>query len=345
MAGTKDPLLRCLALLQLIPRAPARSSTTTLLAKLKDRGYDIDLRSLQRDLSRLAGEFPITCHDDERPFQWSFDRSANLDLPRQDTPTALALYLAESHLRHLMPQGVMQQLAPQFRAAREHLQGLEHNHLAQWPQRVRAIPNGQALLPADIAPEVWMAVSEALVGQRQLRVNYLSRSKGEHKTLRLHPLSLVSRHAVSYLVSMADDYEDLRHFALHRIQRAEVLDVPARQSSDHDIDGYIAAGAFGMRRSEADVELLADVHPQTAWMLRETPLSLTQELTLLPDHADGWYRLRVRLPDSQETIWWILGLNSRIRVLEPVFWVNDVLANLGMVLDLYNLKINDVGCF
>lgn len=341
MAKPKDPLLRLIALLQLIPRSPGRRSTTTLQEMLKDKGFEIDVRSLQRDLNRLVEQdFPIERHEETRPYQWSYKECAQLNLPQQDTPTALTLHLVDSHLRHLLPQSVMQQLAPQFRAARDHLDKLTQNQLARWPRRVRAIPNGQALIPAEIQPQVWIAVSEALVGQRQLRVSYRSRSKGgEAKTLRLHPQSLVSRHAVSYLVAMADDYEDLRHFALHRIEQADVLeDAPARQRDDHDIDAYIAAGAFGTPRSgagqENGVELVADVDAQTAWLLRETPLAPGQALAPLPDRGD-WHRLRVQLPDNQETLWWILGLNSRIRVHAPAHWVADIRAHLEATLRLY----------
>lgn len=285
MAEPKDPLLRQIALLQLIPRAPRRISTTTLQEKLRDWGFEIDIRSLQRDLNRLVElDFPIDRHDDERPYRWSYKENAQFNLPQHDTPTALTLHLVESHLRQLLPQGVVQQLAPQFRAAREHLDNLSRNQLARWPQRVRTIPNGQALIPAEVPAAVWAAVSEALVAQLQLRVRYRSRSRGgEHKTLRLHPQSLVSRHAVSYLVAMADDYDDLRQFALHRIEQADLLDdqTPARQCDDHDIDAYIAGGAFGTPRTNVApgelVELVADVDAQTAWLLRETPLAQGQK--------------------------------------------------------------------
>lgn len=64
MAEAKDPLLRQIALLQLIPRAPRRISTTTLQEKLRDWGFEIDVRSLQRDLNRLVAlDFPIERHD------------------------------------------------------------------------------------------------------------------------------------------------------------------------------------------------------------------------------------------------------------------------------------------
>lgn len=338
MADTKDTLLRLITLLQLIPRAPARVSTPVLLEKLKDKGFVITQRSLQRDLESLELHFALVRVVEGKTYHWSFHRdAANLNLPKLDTPTALALHLAESHLHHLLPQGVMQQLSHQFRAAQSHLDSLANNLLALWPQRVRAIPAGQALQPAKIDPQVWAAASEALVQQKQLQVSYLSRSKSGHKTLTLHPQNLVSRHTVNYLVAMADDYEDLRHFALHRIEQAQVLDAPARARSGHDIDSYIAGGAFATPRSGETVELVADIDPQTAWLLHEAPLSRQQSITPLRagEGPQDWQRLSARLPDSQETIWWILGLNSRIRVHAPAHWVDEIRRQLGAMQKLY----------
>ncbi|MDR0578195.1 MAG: WYL domain-containing protein [Candidatus Accumulibacter sp.] len=122
-----------------------------------------------------------------------------------------------------------------------------------------------------------------LVQQKQLRVSYLSRSKSGYKALTLHPQSLVSRHAVSYLIAMADDYEDLRHFALHRIKQAQILDAPVRTRANHDIDSYIADGAFATPLSGQTVELVADIDPQTIWLPRETPLSDQQSIMPLPE--------------------------------------------------------------
>lgn len=68
MSDLRDTLFRYLALLQLIPRAPGRISTPVLKAKLEQRGFQIDTRSLQRDLrDRLSLHFPLTCDDDQKP--------------------------------------------------------------------------------------------------------------------------------------------------------------------------------------------------------------------------------------------------------------------------------------
>ncbi|MFV3334977.1 helix-turn-helix transcriptional regulator [Pseudomonas sp. NY15437] len=333
MSQAKDTLLRLFALLRLIPTEPQRIATPTLLEKLRDRGFSVTLRSIQRDLNRLSIPFSLQCDDSETPFRWSFTRDAPLDLEDMDAPTALALYLSESHLNTLLPQTVLDQLGPQFRRARNFLNGLGGNGLADWARRVRALPNGKTLLPAALDSQVWGLVSAALLERRQLRVTYQSRSKGVLKQFRLHPAGLVSRHAISYLLATVEGYSDLRQFALHRIKQVQLLDEPAELHTSFEVDRYIADGAFSLRQADIDVELVADVHPQVASLLRETPLSREQTLSDLPGH--DWQRLSVRVPLDRETLWWIFGLNDNIRVHAPQIWVDEIQQRLRSMFELY----------
>lgn len=339
MADAKDPLFRYLTLLQLIPRWPGRISTPVLQEKLKERGFDINLRSLQRDLRDRLTSFPLHCYSDERPYRWGYAQGALFDpscLPAQDIPSALALYLAQSHLAYLLPKSVMDQLSPQFQVAYKYLEGMEQNGLSYWARRVRSLPNGKALLPAKIEPQVWMQVSTALVERKQLRITYLSRTTASTKTLEIHPLGLVTRHSISYLIATVWHYEDLRQFALHRVQQAEVLELPACERADFDTDTYIASGAFSARQISPEVELVADIHPQTAWLLKETPLSHQQSLEPLP--SSDWYRLRAQVLLDEETLWWIFGLNDRIRVHAPAVWVEAIKDKLRCIQKMYEAE-------
>ncbi len=336
MSEAKDTLHRLLALLRLIPTEPRRISTPTLQEKLKDRGFSVTLRSIQRDLNRLSTPFSLQCDDSETPFRWSFTRNAPLDLVEMDTPTALALYLSESHLGMLLPQGVLDQLSPQFRRARNYLDSLGRNDLADWARRVRALPNGKTLLPAQLAPGVWGLVSEALLERRQLRISYFSRSKETLTSLLISPAGLVSRHSISYLIGSVDGYGDLRQFALHRIKQAEILDADADRHQEFDVDCYIASGVFNLREADEQVELVADIHPQLASLLRETPLSGEQTIQTIPDR--DWHRLVAHVPLDRETLWWIFGLNDQIHVHSPQIWVDEIKQRLESLRQIYQLQ-------
>ncbi|MBO0643647.1 WYL domain-containing protein [Pseudomonas stutzeri] len=332
MSEAKDTLLRLIALLRLIPRAPGRIATTTLLEKLKEDGFSVSLRTVQRDLDRLSIPFALQRDESSPSFRWSLSEKAPIDLSAMDTPTALALYLAESHLQTLLPQSVLDQLSPQFRMARNYLDNLENNGLAHWARTVRAIPNGKSLQPAQIYPCVWDQASTALLERKQLQISYLSRSKNELKQLLIHPAGLVSRHAISYLIGSVDGYDDLRQFALHRIHQAECLDAPARAQDNFQIERYIRQDLNTDTPIE-QVELVAEVSAQIAWLLSETPLSSHQRLEQLPD--SDWKRLRAIVPNDQETLWWVFGLGENVRVIEPLAWAHTIRHRATKVGALY----------
>lgn len=332
MSEAKDTLLRLLTLLRLIPLFPRYTTAPVLHEKLHDRGFSVDLRTVQRDLQRLSVPFSLIDQEEGSRKRWSHSESAPLDLRDMEPATALALYLAEDHLKNLLPQSVLDLLGPQFSKARNYLGELETNHLRHWARSVRALPNGKALLPAPIKPEVWREVSTSLLERKQLRVSYLSRSKGEPKTMLLHPAGLLSRHSISYLIGCVESYDDLRQFALHRIQTAECLTEPARLQADFAINDYVHQD-LNTAAPIKQVELVADVSPQIAWLLSETPLSPKQSLETLPD--SDWKRLRATVPDDQETLWWVFGLGEKVCVHEPQRWVQDIRERAAAVTGLY----------
>lgn len=333
MSEAKDTLLRLFTLLRLIPEYPKYISAPTLQEKLRNRGFSVELRTVQRDLNRLSIPFSLISSEDGARNRWSHTKDTPLDLRDMEPSTALALYLAESHLNTLLPQSVLDLLGPQFRKARNYLDNLGQNGLATWAQRVRAHPNGKALLPAQVNDDVWAQVSNALLENRQLRISYLSRSKAERKALLIHPAGLVSRHSISYLIGTVDGYCDQRQFALHRIHHAECLDTPSHEHADLDIDRYIRSGGFNSAGPVEEVELIADVSPQIAWLLSETPLSTKQSLEPLP--GTDWQRLRATVPDDQETLWWVFGLGENVRVWEPTSWVQAVREKTARLEALY----------
>lgn len=337
MADPKDTLLRQIVTLQLIPRLPGRIATTTLQEKLAERGFDVNLRSLQRDLKdRLSLQFPLVCDESEKPFRWSFASDTHISLPGMDTPTALTLHLAEEHLRTLLPASVADLLNPQFDEARHHLQGLSSNSLAQWARVVRALPNGKTLIPAPVDGEVWRLISEALLDQQQIKIQYLSRSQGKEREFHLHPAGMVSRYSISYLIARVEGYDNLRHFALHRIRTVELLNDKSQAPAYFDIDQYIRQGAFSMGSGE-DTKLVADIHPQLAWVLGETPLNHEQSIEPIPD--SDWCRLETVVLMDQETLWWIMGLGERIRVRKPKEWIEEIKRQQKKLQQLYQLDV------
>lgn len=322
-SAPKDPLLRNLILLRMIPRHPGSISTIELRDALEREGFQISLRSLQRDLDgKLSQRFDLLCSKDDpdpaiarqRPFRWSYQPHVRPGLPAMTAAEAMAMQLCEGHLRHLLPPGVLSQLEPHFAEARQTLSRREGSKHARWLDRVRSLPNGKALLPAVVAPDIWEKVATAVLEQRQLQVDYFSRAKGEVKTMLLHPKGMVSRGPTTYLIASVGDYTDIRHFALHRIKKADIL---IQNSSAHafDMDNYLRSAAFTPKLGTTPLRLIASIHPKLALAFRETPVEEGQTMEPIP--GSDWWRLSAHIPDDQETRSWLSGLGPEIKIIEP----------------------------
>lgn len=134
-------------------------------------------------------------------------------------------------------------------------------------------------------------------------------------------------------------YEDLRHYALHRFQQAEVLEAAAVTDPDFDLDAYIETGTFARRQSGQQVLLVADIHPQVAWLLNETPLSHKQQIQPIPEGETApkdWQRLTAEMGLDKETLWWIYGMNNQIHLHAPQQWVDEIKTTLAGLQDFYD---------
>ena len=186
--------------------------------------------------------------------------------------------------------------------------------LASWRKKVAIVPPNQPLIPPNYPEEIIEAVHSALLSEQQLEISYTSREQGETKTYPVHPLGIVQRGAVTYLVATLYDYTDIRLLAVHRIHSAQVLDQPAKTPKKFDLEKYIRLGAFGFEES-GEIKLVVRFTTPSVEHLRETPLSLDQQIE--PDQPD-WVRLRATVPDTAQLRWWLMGFGDQVEILEPV---------------------------
>ena len=113
-----DTLFRYLETLSLIPPLPAKIAARELHTALGAQGYEVDVRSIERDLHKLQEHFPIIS-DEARPAGWSWRTRKNpIRLPRMDAATALTYELLSRYLEPALPRSMLKLLEPDFAAAR-----------------------------------------------------------------------------------------------------------------------------------------------------------------------------------------------------------------------------------
>ena len=315
MSFTPETLQRQWQTLRLIPRYPRRISATDLHAQLSANGYKVTKRTVERDLQTLSGIFPLVADERAKPYGWSWDQAAPaFDLPGLSNSEALTLLLAREHLAALLPASTLAQLRPHFRMAESKLVALgEHTGPADWMDKVRVIPATQPLLAPRIDADIQATINDALLLGKQVQVSYRKRDAGADETYPIHPLGLVQRGQVLYLVCTIKAYPHLRLLALHRIQAAEALDTPITAPPGFKLDAYLETGALGWMPGKA-IRLKAAFAAEVAEHLEETPLAVGQTLTPLPD---GRVKLTATVRETLQLRWWLQGFGDAVEVLAP----------------------------
>lgn len=318
-----DTALRYLEMLQLIPRYPHSINTAELKDKLAELGYDINLRSIQRDLEKLSVSFPLISDESVRPYRWSFDAGASAKmLPTLDMSTALTFELAHAYLTPILPPKVLAHLEPHFREARAIL-SRNGNPLAHWPEKIRLISRGLIGARPDLKAEVLEKVTQALLDEQQCLISYQARNWKEPQQITIHPLGLVARDPNTYLIATIEGREGVRQLAMHRISEVSLLPERIISPEDFSLDNFIDSGAMHVLSSSRPVELHLRCDKPALLQLLESPLSENQKISNVTDDN---FEVQVTVPDSQDLRWWLLAQSRHLDILEPV-WLRQELSD------------------
>lgn len=302
-------------MLQAIPQHPRTKSTTQIWEELRalDPDFDVTARSVQRNLEKLSATFPISSEARGRANHWCWvDRAALTQLPAMSPPTALVLRMAAGYLKSVLPPAVLRQLDAYFRHADK---VLGDSALGRWRGRVSVVARGPMLVPPAIRAGVQEDVYEALLVGRQIEVAYRNRVGRRSRRLVLHPLGLVVRDGVVYLVATASEYEDVRHYALHRMRRATMTDEPARVPKGFRLAEHVDEDRrFSYPVSEERLQLRAVFDADVAVHLTERRLSTDQRTAA---QADGRVLVEATVADTSDLRWWLRSFGSSVEVVGP----------------------------
>lgn len=311
--GMTDTLHRHWTMLLELPRQPRKVTTSRLRDRLVDAGHNIDVRSVQRDLVKLSNWFPIIS-DGHKPAGWSWTKNAPVfDVPGMGPHVAITFRLVEEHLAQQLPPATLKVLEPHFKVARGVLKGLRKEGLPSWADKVRVVPRGQAQLPPTVDAKVLTAVYDALLQERVLEAKYTSRD-GKVSEASVHPLGLVFRDSVPYLVGTFWDYEDIRQLALQRVEHAVVTSAKRRVPKGFSLDDYIETGALSFLVDKRPLALVVRFQNDAAASVVETPLAENQKVV---QEDDGWVRVEASVPDTRVLRSWLLSFGPKVEVVKP----------------------------
>jgi predicted DNA-binding transcriptional regulator YafY len=325
-AQARDTAVRYIAMLSHIPLAPRHISAAELQRKLDDEGYAVDVRTIQRDLSRLSSHFRLDSMQGRgRELRWYFDKGTANQWPAMNTDTALTLLMAEQNLRPLIPKQASDSLAALVNQARETLKTQDKSGRKKtWADSVRLVPRGFVLQPAEIAPEVMSNIFDALGRNRQLCITNRS---GKESTV--NPLGLVMRGTMLYLVSTYYSYSDIRITALHRLRSATVAMTDRIVPKNFNLDETINNGLMNWQLDPGKSKKFEiEVTQEIADYLDENRISHTQKITALNDDNR---MISFSAEDTLELRQWLLGFGAEVVVHKPAAvkkWIQKMAQGL-----------------
>ncbi len=310
-----DTTLRQLKLLELLPRQPFKKSPQILKDDLSQIGFEVSIRTIQRDLKVLSSILPLLSDERDRPYGWSWHKDAPGLNPAMDPIEALTFSLAEEYLEPIMPSKSFNRLKIFFDRANAILNELEKSSIKKWRDNVRVVPQWQTLIAPTINDQAESEIYDALLKGYQLEVLYLKRGEKKAENRIVNPLGIVAQGVVHRLVcTLDDDTEQPRHLPMHRFQKAIQNGNKRIEPKDFKLDEFIKNQNIGYLITEKPITIEVRFQSMAGFHLTETPLSDNQILKQLDD---GAYLLRAKLPNTSQLRWWLLGFGDQVEVIKP----------------------------
>lgn len=308
-----------------------------ITTKLNEKGYRVSIRTVQRDLLELSEVFDIEINDKNmRDYGWRWRKGADLNIPGISVPEALAMRLVETHMKQILPAAMLDGLQGIFNLAHSKLdkaESINRNHTKDWLNKVRVIPPSQPMLLPFIDQNIQTDIYQALLDSKQVNASYQPISNCQPKEYILHPLGLIMRGSVSYLVASASDYSDVRLYALHRFRKAQILKDAVHIPDGFNLDDSIANGLAEFANQGAPIQLELRCREGVTAYLNETPLSSDQNIK---SDLDGWFRLTATVNDTWQLHWWLLGQGDGVEVYAPLNLREKIKTTLVNASKFYN---------
>ena len=110
-----------------------------------------------------------------------------------------------------------------------------------------------------------------------------------------------------------------------------VLDEEVERASDFDLVSYLKEGNMNLPYGDS-VDLVIRLYGRAADHLYETPINDSQTLNeVAPDTTE----LRVKVNNTEELKWWILGFGANVEVIQPVKLRDEISQELQLAATRY----------
>lgn len=317
----------------LIPGEPGATTSREIQQRLKEEGFKISERQVQRDLRSIHEALPedlVREPDSGSKDRWFWHRDARVgNLTGRTLSEALALTTLAGNYRHLVPSSILANLDAPVESAKRFLASTPQPHVRHWSDKLVSIHGPMYRLPPDTDPDVADTVTEAVYAERKLEIVYRAGEDPDVEEVNeeVNPLGLMNRNNVTYLITDSAD-----PIPLHRIHSARALTItvpkPVRESLQNRY--WRPPLHSGGKRQ---LKLMLEVDGELSRELQEQPIGTDQRVS---ERENGSTLVEVTARNDQSLIDWLLVNGRHCRVIEPQALSNSIRALLSATLNYQN---------
>jgi predicted DNA-binding transcriptional regulator YafY len=285
--------------------------------------HGVTERTIRRDVEALqeAG-FPLYDDREDGRRVWRLVEGYRQKVGQGFTLAELAaLYFSRNMLVFLEQAPFGQDLESAFAKIREALPQKSLPFLSRIQELFSARPDPWK--DYSKKQDVIAALIDAILHQRQARIAYYSFNSRRTKSYLLDPYRLVYYRGGLYLYARAHEYNEVRTFAVERVQQVEVREGGFEIPKDFDPSAY-ARSAFGIFGGTAETVELRFA-PEIAGYVRERTWHESQTLA---EEPAGGVRLTLEVALSFDLKAWIKGFLPQVEVVRPAALRDEIAREL-----------------
>lgn len=303
---------RLLAIHQII--SAKRYPNTARLA----REFEVSQKTIKRDVEwmRIHWDLPIEYDRERHGYFYSRVVKQFPGMPTITEAEMFAMLVAHKAVEQYSGTPFHKPLQMAFRKLTGQLDDKEHYSLHDSDEVVSFRP----FAPEATDMERFESVARAIQQRRALQFTYRKpgekRAEGRH----IHPYHLTCNDNRWYLIGYDVDRDDIRTFALARMNGSAVLSETFQKPKEFSIAKYLR-GSLTVMSGRGDYEVVIEFDAWSTDLLRGRLWHSSQQVTELPG---GESRMRMRLSGLEEVERWILSWGTHATVISPQILVERV---------------------
>ena len=286
---------------------------------------NVTTRTICRDLEALqeAG-FPLYDVSDDGPKRWNLGRRPFQELDQTTFSLAelSALYFSRALVERLAIPTFEEDLKSAFAKLESALGPRMRQFLDRLPQALQAKPGPTRTHDDDHQRKVTVRLLDAVLHHRRLTMRYHSLSSKREKTYQIDPYRLVYAQGSLYLFAYVALYQQVRTFAVERIQQLTPLDETFTPVEDVTEAAWPhSLGIYHGKPEQVQLEFASEIAPY----VQERTWHPSQTTTL---RKNGALALTMNVSLDNSLLNWIRSLGSSVRVISPQTLIDNITDDL-----------------